>query len=182
MRVKLAAELQIADKVVHAKDVCGKHEIAVVATSFFSAYLNCINNTANDGHIILFSGINTDEQIKNNEGVISAQYLEKLHRDEGVGSYVSPDGITVNFVGTSGYTQKDVSVAIDLLSLHYHTKYHKIQNALVYGLNSSVLHYKHKDYTICSSRVIEKLLSPKNLDDAKYGEIIQSTLKVLIKV
>ncbi|CAL7961174.1 putative ADH_N domain-containing protein [Gammaproteobacteria bacterium] len=177
-RIKIVSELKIADEAIHVNNFLCKHEISIVATSFFSAYMNCIKNTERGGYILAFSGINTDEQTKAD---FLVKYLEKLHRDELVDDYICEDGRKISLIGSSGYNQENVSDSIKTLLSHYN-KYSKIQNAVVCGVDSSMLTYKNKKYAIYSSKIVEKLLSPKNLDDAKYGEIIQSILKVLIKM
>ena len=164
---------------------CVRHEqqsaISFVASSKFEASVDAIENTEFGGTVMLFSGINTDEQAGGRSDY-RGKNLEDIHRWEQ--AVIQEDVFgdkRVRLIGSSGYILDDVKRAIKELKKHYTTHYIKVQNVVVDGLNSDTAVYGESgtdERRNSGGKAVEALLSPRGVDDPDVAR----TLKVLIRL
>ncbi len=111
-RLAIARTLDIADD--YQMSPPSNHAIGVVANSYFTSYLQAFNATANNGYLILFSGINTKE-IKVSKTQSLSRYFERIHRYDDHALYTNELGNTVMLIGSSGYNRADIAFSANTI-------------------------------------------------------------------
>ena len=179
-RREAARSLKCANEVLDRLP-SGQHSaISFVAASSFEASVDAIECTDYGGPVMLFSGINTDEQgggINEYQG----KNLEQIHRWERFEIHEDAYGEKrVRLIGSSGYILDDVKRSIVELKKYYTTHYLRVQNVEVNGLKSETATYKdpHVQDVIFAGKAVETLLSTRAVDDPN----VAGTLKVLIRL
>ena len=171
-------EREIAEEVLEHMPASEESAISFVASSNLKATLDGIETTEYGGTVVLFSGINVDEQL-GESSEYQGKNLEHIHRREQ--SILQEDAFDfkrTRLVGSSGYILDDVKRSIAELRAYYFTHYRRVQNIQICGLKSRTLAYTPPNIgeleLPCDS--VEALISPRGVDD----ELIANTLKVLI--
>ena len=178
-RLEVARNLQIADDYQVSPPL--NHPIGVVANSYFTSYLQAFNAVANNGYLILFSGINTKE-IKTDETKSLSRYIERLHRYGHHALYSNEIGNTIMLVGSSGYDREDIAFSATVLRENYTDYYQKVQTGIVDGLAADAITNRSTGKTHQLKAVVPTLLSPTTLSSGSHEGIVENNLKVLIKV
>ncbi len=139
-----------------------KATLTIIATSDPQANLDGIQNSAEAGLVLLFSGINhkTEEELPFFEGID----LESVHRNEEIRA--TSKGIRL--IGSSGYHKSDILLASQTL-LANSDHYKLIQTAIINSLISNEINGEKN-----SSPAIEVMLNE--------SEIYFKQLKVLFRV
>jgi threonine dehydrogenase-like Zn-dependent dehydrogenase len=179
----------IANEVLNRPQPHQQSAVSFVASSRFQSCVDAIESTEYGGAVMLFSGINKNEQngkLNNHNGKdrthhYNAKYLEDIHRQEK--SVIQNDAFgkeRVCLIGSSGYILDDVHRSMEELTKHYTTHYIKVQNVEVDGLNSGSAVYldppARKEVKL--DKAVEALLSTRAVEDPYVAE----TLKVLIRL
>ena len=179
-RRQIVASRKLADQVLESVPHGERSSISFVACSNFQASIDAIETTEFGGTVMLFSGINTNEQ-KGVNPEYQGKNLEQIHRREQ--SVVQEDAFGSNktrLIGSSGYILDDVKRSIIELKRHYTTHYNKVQNVQILGLITNTASYgePRSEDVVLPGNAIETLLSPRGVDDPYVSE----TLKVLIRL
>ena len=125
--------------------------------------------------------LNTKE-IKSNETKSFSCYIERLHRYDQHVLYTNEFGNTIMLVGSSGYNREDIAFSTNILREYYAAYYQKIQTAIVDGLSASAITNRYTGKISYLKTVVPSLLSPTTLSSGAHEGIVESNLKVLIKV
>jgi threonine dehydrogenase-like Zn-dependent dehydrogenase len=179
IRHKVVLDGNFADLVVNRVSPHQQSVISFVACSNFEASVDAIENTEYGGTVMLFSGINTDEQSGGRRDY-HGKNLENIHRREKV--VIQEDAFgehRVRLIGSSGYILDDVQRAIEELKKHYTTHYIKVQNVEIDGLNcNSAVYVEPPTPVPFGEKAVQALLSPHGVGD----QHVARTLKVLIRL
>jgi threonine dehydrogenase-like Zn-dependent dehydrogenase len=152
--------------------------ITFVASSNIGAVEDAIRTTDFGGTVLLFAGINKDEQDRSNLD-FHGQQLEKIHRREQSDLVQHDYGFRIRFIGSSGYILDDVKRSLIELRHYYDSHYRPIQNVAVSGLaGSSIAYIAETNPRQLGRPAVPALLSPKGADDP----LVASSLKVLIRL
>ncbi|MDR3428848.1 alcohol dehydrogenase catalytic domain-containing protein, partial [Silvimonas sp.] len=137
-RIRSAQHLQIANSYASAPAI--GHEVAFIANSFFASIEAALSKTNDEGTIVLFSGINTDQfETADREQLAKITAFEDIHRQEAVKS-IEVGGRRIHLVGSSGYTYYDIRRAIGLL-LGNQDLFPRVQNAIIEGLDGKTIQF-----------------------------------------
>jgi threonine dehydrogenase-like Zn-dependent dehydrogenase len=180
-RHRVVFERGFANEVLERVEPDQQSAVSFVASSKFEASVDAVEDTEYGGTVMLFSGINTDEQ-SGGRSDYHGKNLEDIHRSEKV--VIQEDAFgdkRVRLIGSSGYILDDVERAIEELKKHYRTDYIKVQNVEVDGLPSDTAVYCESGTHIrvkFRGKAVETLLSPRGVDDPD----IARALKVIIRM